>query len=439
MTLDNVKKLFYDKGCSRLYVKALAANDNSKNQVYLGGNFEILNIFPFTEITADDSGDWKKTRFKAKLQFHWLSDDGTKRFARHAQLILYPKYPEVRFSGFLLGCEGAPSELMTSRQANRVLFFGVDPTGRLLGYVAGRRTAAAREFLRREWREHHGVFKVLSVKSGTDELNSRQILLNELARIHNMGWIDSKRLRSNKDVIPCNAANCGGYTLEAELGITPNGYSEPDFMGWEIKQFNTRSFENLKSSRITLMTPEPTGGHYKEKGVDSFIRKFGYPDKTGRPDRLNFGGVHKVGERQKLTGLTMLLDGFDSSEGKIRNSAGSIALVSDKNEIAASWSFASLLKHWRRKHALASYVPSQKQRAPHLQYTYGNNILLGTGARFDLLLQQMNHGHIFYDPGIKMENVSTKPKIKRRSQFRLTSKHLLGLYEKHEFVDLTAL
>jgi hypothetical protein len=31
------------------------------------------------------------------------------------------------------------------------------------------------------------------------------------------------------------SSNCGGYTLEAELGATPNGYSEPDFMGWEIK------------------------------------------------------------------------------------------------------------------------------------------------------------------------------------------------------------
>ena len=51
------------------------------------------------------------------------------------------------------------------------------------------------------------------------------------------------------------------------------------------------------------MTPEPTGGHYKIHGVESFIRKFGYPDKMGREDRLNFGGVHKVGEKHLLLAL----------------------------------------------------------------------------------------------------------------------------------------
>jgi len=34
-------------------------------------------------------------------------------------------------------------------------------------------------------------------------------------------------------VFKSRVSNRGGYTLEAELGITPNGYSEPDFMGWE--------------------------------------------------------------------------------------------------------------------------------------------------------------------------------------------------------------
>ena len=29
------------------------------------------------------------------------------------------------------------------------------------------------------------------------------------------------------------------------------------------------------------MTPEPTAGIYKDRGVEFFIRKFGYPDKKG--------------------------------------------------------------------------------------------------------------------------------------------------------------
>jgi hypothetical protein len=53
-------------------------------------------------------------------------------------------------------------------------------------------------------------------------------------------------------ILPCKSPQCGGYTLEAELGITPNGYSEPDFMGWEVKQFGVTKFENINSSIITL-------------------------------------------------------------------------------------------------------------------------------------------------------------------------------------------
>ena len=100
------------------------------------GNFEILNVLPISEITAEEAGDWKKERFKAKINFFWLDDDGNTYPAPKSQLILYPKYPEVRFSGFLAGCENAPSELMTQRLANRILFFSVDPTGRVLGYVS---------------------------------------------------------------------------------------------------------------------------------------------------------------------------------------------------------------------------------------------------------------------------------------------------------------
>ena len=53
-------------------------------------------------------------------------------------------------------------------------------------------------------------------------------------------------------------------TLEAELGITPNGYAEPDFMGWEVKQYGVTDFIAIRPrSPVTLMTPEPTGGIYR--------------------------------------------------------------------------------------------------------------------------------------------------------------------------------
>ena len=96
-----------------------------------------------------------------------------------------------------------------------------------------------------------------------------------------------------------------------------------------------------------------------------------------------------------------------------------------------------MLLHWNRKHNQACYVPSLSETANERQYKYGNKIILGTGTDFQLFLRQMANGNIYYDPGIKMENVSTKPKIKKRSQFRIKSQHLPNLYKDNEVLDIT--
>lgn len=75
------------------------------------------------------------------------------------------------------------------------------------------------------------------------------------------------------------------------------------------------------------------------------MRRFGYPDKNQRPDRLNFGGIHRVGERQSSTGLTMQLTGYDAARGRITDASGAIVLVSDAGELAAAWPFSGLLAH----------------------------------------------------------------------------------------------
>ena len=80
--------------------------------------------------------------------------------------------------------------------------------------------------------------------------------------------------------------------------------------------------------------PAPSG-FYEERGVEPSVRKFGYPDNSHRPDRLNFGGRHVVGVRCPPTGLTMRLAGFDAATGKITDANREIALVSDVGEVAA--------------------------------------------------------------------------------------------------------
>ncbi|WP_425294886.1 MvaI/BcnI family restriction endonuclease [Neomesorhizobium albiziae] len=43
--------------------------------------------------------------------------------------------------------------------------------------------------------------------------------------------------------------------------MSPNGYAEPDFVGWEVKQYGVNNFTAYRAeSPVTLMTPEPTGG-----------------------------------------------------------------------------------------------------------------------------------------------------------------------------------
>ena len=433
MNLSQLQAIFAANGCSKIYVKKLSANDNSKNQVYLGGSFQILNVFPISNILTEDAGEWNRERFKASLNFSWIAEDGNLYPASNAQLILYPKYPEVRFSGFLVRCEKPPSELMTQRLADRLLFLAATDTGKVIGFVCSPLSTIFQEFNNLPLTEEFGVFSVINLQ-GT--LHSKQRLIDELRRIHDLGWITSKRLDKTGAILPCLSPNCGGYTLEAELGITPNGFSEPDFLGWEIKQFGVTNFERLNSAVITLMTPEPNSGFYISHGAEAFIHKYGYDDKLGRSDRKNFGGIHKSGERHITTGLKLKLIGYEEASGKISNVNGMIALVDSNENTAASWSFSSLLLHWNRKHNQACYLPSLSISDPDKKYMYANKVILGIGTDFQLFLQELAKGNIYYDPGIKLEKISSIPKIKKRSQFRIKSNNLRQLYFKSELITL---
>jgi len=77
------------------------------------------------------------------------------------------------------------------------------------------------------------------------------------------------------------------------------------------------------------MTPQPTVGVYKTSGVEDFVRKFGYSDmtgKSGREDRFNFGGPFRINSFHERTGLTLVLNGFDTVTGKITDTGGGITL-----------------------------------------------------------------------------------------------------------------
>lgn len=436
-SLSQLLSRMRDLGATRVYAKKLAPNDNSKNQIYLGGDFSALNVIPHGEIYSDDEdkAGSRRERAKARVMFFWVTGNG-KYLAPDANLILYPKYPEVRMSGFLKGCEDPPSEIMTVRDAGRVLVIGVTGEGEVLGYAAAADNPVAREIEAGTW-EQLGVFLELPARPDL-KANPKELLLAELTRIYRLHWIMSQKLGKDGVKAPYAARNGGGYTLEAELGITPNGYSEPDFMGWEVKQYGVGDFRKfLPKTPVTLMTPEPTGGFYKERGIAEFMRRFGYEDKSGKTDRINFGGIYTCAkEFHADTGLRMVIDGYDAESGKITDLDGGFALIDRASDVAARWSFKGMMQHWNRKHAHAAYVPSLF-RTPPPEYSYGPRILLCEQTDFMLFLKAFSDGIVYYDPAIKAENASgPHPDIKRRSQFRIKHQALTQVYYRSEVVEI---
>lgn len=434
MDLAELLSKFVAHGCTTVYAKPMAANDNSKNQIYFGPGFDAVNLFPNHGIYADH----ERGNFKASLQFFWMEADGRLCPAPGAQLILYPQYPEVRFSGFLRGSATTLAHRLNQRMEGRTLFLGVTPDSRTVGYVQLADEMPAESVVGRSL-ELYGVFHALDALQLTGQLDTRQQLINALRKVHERAWIDSKQLRSDGTISACNAPQCGGFTLEAELGIPKNSKAEPDFLGYEVKQHQVTSFDRPASgSAITLMTPEPKCGYYADQGVVSFIRRFGYPDKAGREDRWNFGGIHKVDRPHATTGLTLRLSGYDPGTHKITDMGGAVALYTKEGEMAAGWSFKEMLHHWTQKHAKAVYVPSMVRTEPSRQYAYGHTVRIADQTDFLKLLAAFQTGAVYYDPGIKLEQASAaKPKEKRRSQFRIHSKDIGALYRTVDQVKLS--
>ena len=96
-----------------------------------------------------------------------------------------------------------------------------------------------------------------------------------------------------------------------------------------------------------------------------------------------------------------------------------------------------MMTHWNRKHALAAYVPAEVDKGPPRQFRFGAEVFLGRQTDFLRFLGATSLGHVVYDPGIKVENnSSSKPREKRRSQFRIPFGHLDELYADFTAFDV---
>jgi len=71
-------KIFADLGVTKIYTKALAPNDNSKNQIYLGGNFSAINLLPIFAWESFTPKSNKKTLkpgvklIRGSVDFKWV-------------------------------------------------------------------------------------------------------------------------------------------------------------------------------------------------------------------------------------------------------------------------------------------------------------------------------------------------------------------------------
>lgn len=441
-SLEGLRQEMVRLGVGRLLFKVLSANDNSKQQIYLGGGYDSLKMIPGGELHAEPGSSRKhgaspRQIIKSALDFWWLNDEGGPVRAPHAQLILYPQYPEVRMSGFLKGCAASPGPLMSSRAAGRILFLGITESGRIFGWLEDAGSAIAIEAM--QWTETgeakrlSPVFVEIPLQPGTP--SSRDILFQKLLEVCQCGWIASFRLGSQGEYIPYNAINGAGYTLEGMFGITPNGIPLPDFLDWELKACTTSRWPRLKeSARITLLTPEPMTGLYTDD-LEMFRERYAVSKSEGV---AYFTGTRRAGQHRKSDRLFLEVRGI--AGGKIVDPAGAgIFLVNEQNgEIAAGWTATGLLEHWKHKHGHTAYVPCEKKNENGRNfYRYSHVVRLGEGADFSLILQAIANGNIYHDPGVKFTRRSNGTwETHRRNQFRTTAGKIGHLYQHCEDVDL---
>lgn len=434
--MEKVAKAMRAHGAQRIVFKLLANNDNSKQQIYFGGDFEVVRLIPHGELSGGLS-ERDGAIFKAMVPLYWMPPDlvGSPAPALGTQLIFYPKYPEVRLSGFLNRCAHAPSLLMrpptpeerVARQGfQRCLILGICPDEpRVLAFVSSWQSALSREaadLIAAGARNVASVFFEFS----TTRADTRGMLVERLREIYQRGDVQSSRLDAMGRLIPYSALNGAGYTLEGLLGIIPNGRSEPDFMGWEIKAHT--------GAAVTLMTPEPDRGTYLDD-LGAFLQAYGKCDEA----RRDFTG-RQINEQMSLKSrLTLRMEGYNPTSGEITDpSGGGFMLRDEAGTLAAGWSFNKLVTHWSRKHGQTVYVGYRRTNDhPYATYRYGPSITLCEGAHLRRFLDCLYRGVIYYDPGINQKWSGKGWVSKKRNQFRASWRRIDELYDSTSRMTLS--
>jgi hypothetical protein len=442
-SLNLLVEAMQNNGSVRLFFKVLGKNNNDKQQIYLATDMAKIGFLPTGVTEAARSRSTKKNPkgtaiFRSSLPLSWLNNDGCRHPAPSTKLIYYPQYPEVRVSGFLENCELAPNELLSiksrGQEPGRVLFLGVTGDGCVLAHVVSPNSAVSREISNTNYPTTHGVLKEILFDGAG---NSRQLLLHELARIHRMGWINPVKL-THGGMVPYDKRNAIGYTLEAHLGILPNGDALPDFHGWEVKGSTIKALGQKMSVKISIMTGSPTGGLIREIGWRDFVMRYGYRNDDKPPGRIDFNGVHTYGVRQAKTGLLLDIEGYEN--GEITDETGGIVIKDIDGQNLLKWHFSKFIDHWKTKHSNVVFVPGVAHGINPRKFRFDRYVKLGIGTDFFRVLDAIKSGSVVYDSGlwVNPEGDSPKQRGKERHQIRVTPSQISSLYRKVEDVDVLA-
>ncbi|MEO7247169.1 MAG: MvaI/BcnI family restriction endonuclease [Novosphingobium sp.] len=426
-TLDQLQTLLRGQGVRTAYVKHLSPKqDNDKNQIYLGGGLDgVTNLFPARIEVRSASASLAKRKssagrpkLEACIDFAWLDADGTRHDAPNTRIIDYFQYPEVRMSGFLMGCEAGPDALrrrLLGAFGKRTLVMGTAGDGKVLGLVLTERDdPLVVRFPDLPLAGPRGVLRVLSI-DGAAGVAPAELLRLEIAAIVQGGWHWS-RINRGGNVVPFTGAQGGGYTLEALLGVAANGNKAPDKHGFEVKSFG--------GSRISLMTPTPDRGFQGEHTFREFMERYGHPAVNGDGSR-RFTGMHKCGTVNAKTGLGLRVAGYDREHDSFGYAADvAVELFHhETGEIAASWSLEKLANCWNAKHANALYITfeSRVSEGGRAEYRYSGSWVQGKGTDVWRLLRAIDRGTVFYDPA---DTIYADGRPKVRSQWRINSSGL---------------
>ncbi|AIA69150.1 MvaI/BcnI family restriction endonuclease [Pectobacterium atrosepticum] len=432
VNFEKICRIMAEMGAERVIIKKLANNDNSKQQIYLGSDYSVIQGLPLGEIKNSGMSS-KGAIFKAQINLFWITPSGDKEKAPGSQIILYPKYPEIRLSGTVAKCKVSPSHLMQPptkqerelrENKHRYLIIGIY-NDHVLAYMTSWDDNVALEIKDAIAKKELPIFSSVFYEVPSFIKESKVILIKKLKEIYSYGYIKSRRLDKSGNIIDYKAKNGAGFTLESLFGIIPNGKSEPDFLDWELKAHS--------GSVVTLMTPEPNTGTYIED-IHLFMHEYASSKKENRVD---FASIHRVGDTNEKTGLSLNLEGYNIAKRKIEDPDGGLFLRNNSGALVAGWSFEKLLNHWKRKHAKTCFVSYESQDScSEKYYHYGPSITLATGAELENFFSALATSTIYYDPGINIKYSDGKAIVKKRNQFRIKWKDINGIYKNVEELDL---